>query len=220
MATTSLEREQNRKRQALKRRRDCVERIETQAKTMTQDWPIVWQNEFVEQVRRRQAAAAKACAQVEKTATQMPEGPARDAYVKANYRNTKVSLARERDQFLKRKKKTSLVGIAALTDAYGGYGPDHPDDDRVDSVEGVDWEDPHEVASVLGEDDGTAWAHPSEMVQGSILLGGRGAEGREGFEAAVYLLREMHALPRANLQASEDDNDIGAPQLATPEYSY
>jgi hypothetical protein len=219
MPTTSLEREQNRKRQALKRRRDCVERIETQAKTMTQDWPLVWQREFLGLVRRRQVAAAKACAEVEKTAARIPEGPARDAYVKANYPNTKVSLARERDRFLNRKKKASVAEIAALADPYEGYSPDH-DDDRVDSVEFINWEDPHEVATVIGQDDDTGLADLVGLRQGSIFFGGRGVETKEGFKAAVNLLRAMHALPRANLQASEDDNDIGAPQLATPEYGY
>jgi hypothetical protein len=219
MGTTNLEREQNRKRQALKRQRDRVERIETQAKLMIRKWPLVWQREFLRIVRRRQAASARAYAEVEKTAARMPEGPARDAYLKANHRNTKVSLVRERDYLLKRKKKASVAEIAALTDAYEGYGPDRYDG-RVDSIELIDWEDPQEVARVLGEDDGPALKDLVAIRQTSIFFGGRGVEDRKGFNAAVCLLRAMYGLPKANLPLPEDDNGIGGPELATPDYGY
>jgi hypothetical protein len=219
MGTTSLEREQNRKRQALKRQRDRVGRIETQAKIMIQNWPLVWQREFLPRVRRRQAAAARACDEVEKTVALMPEGAARDAYVKANYHNTKVSLARERDQFLRSKKKASVAEIAALNAAYDGYGPDRYDG-RVDSVELVDWEDLQEVASVLGQDDGIALKDLVDIRKSSIFFGGRAVEDREGFKAAVDLLRAMQALPEANLGESDEDTDIDGPQLATPDYGY
>src|SRR5437870_2550688 len=105
MTTTGLERNQNRKRQALKRQRDRVERIEGQAKSLTGDWPALWRDQFLQRVKRRQAGAAKANTEVEKTAAIMPDGLAREAYVRANYRNTKVSLTREKDEFLKRKKR-------------------------------------------------------------------------------------------------------------------
>jgi hypothetical protein len=149
----------------------------------------------------------------------MPEGAARDAYVKANYRNTKVSLARERDQFLKSKKKASVAEIAALNEAYDGSGPDRYDG-RVDSVELVDWEDLQEIATVLGEDDIIALKDLVDIRQRSIFFGGRGVEDREGFKAAVDLLRAMQALPEANLGQSDEDRDIDGPQLATPDYGY
>src|SRR5437867_1472429 len=111
MATTGMEREQNRKRQLLKRQRDRVERIEMQAATMVRSWPAVWRVELLRQIKKRQAVATNARAEVEKTAARMPEGLARDAYLRANYCNTKVSLPREIKLFLKRKKKISVAEI-------------------------------------------------------------------------------------------------------------
>jgi hypothetical protein len=145
----------------------------------------------------------------------MPEGPARDAYVKQCYRHTKVSLTREKARFLKRKKSATVGEITSLQTAYEGW--QEQDDDRIGSVDDIDWEDLQQVACVLGEDDFIDPGLIADLRQSSILCGGRASNSRVGMNATADLLKVIHALPKANF-STRDDEDIGAPQLATANY--
>src|SRR5262245_18491045 len=97
-------REQARLRQAEKRKRDRAHRIDEQAAAVaTAKLPKAWQAEFLRDVRRETARANKARAEVEKTAEVFSGDTVRAAYLKRNYSNTKVSVSKLFNKFVKQK---------------------------------------------------------------------------------------------------------------------
>lgn len=144
-------------------------------------------------MRSARARTDKALIQVEKSALLLSEGPARDAYLKRNYPNTKVSVARLSREFVRRK--TNLLRIELHRD-------DH-DDDRP-SIDDVDWEDLQEIASLLGDpaDADLAALQPMSRFVLSALLAGIGSgHTLIGFAQAIELFRFLDEMRMRQLDA-------------------
>jgi hypothetical protein len=175
-------REQARERQSWKRGRDRADRIEQQAEDEAAKMPRAWRPEFLQLVSSARERTARALIQVEKSALSLGEGAA-PAYLRRNYQNTKVSVTRLRDGFVRRKIK--LAQLELHRDAE--Y--DDPYDDR---LEVEDWSDLQTVAWLLGdpEDSRLAAVQPvvrffASIVLASVLVGNTPI----GFAQAIEMLR-------------------------------
>ena len=190
MLCSDHKREQDRARQDRQRRRDRADRLDLQAAAEAAKLPLAWRPDFLEFVRVARDKTDKARTQVEQSALLLPEGPARQAYLKRNHPNTKVSIVRLSREFVRRKK--SLAWVDLYQDAE--YADDG--DDRL-YIE-VDWTNLQEVAAVLGDpsDMELVVLQPMMGFVLSIQLAAVGAgHTLVGFAQAIELLRfldEMH----------------------------
>ncbi len=190
------QREQARARQTRKRTRDRADRIEQQAEDEAAKLPRAWRSDFLDFVRNARERADKSLLEVEKSALLLPAGSARDAYVKANYRNTKVSVTRLSKEFVRRK--TNLAWAELYQD------PEDSDlSDRL-GVEDVDWEDLQEVACVLGDpsDQELVVVQPmARFVVGVVLASASVGNTLIGFAQATELFRFLEEMRLRQLDA-------------------
>lgn len=160
------QREQARVRQTRQRQRDRDGRIEQQAEVEAAKLPRAWQPEFLHVVNSARARAEKAAIQVEKSALLLPEGAARDAYLKHNYKNTKVSVTRLFNEFVRRKT------ILAQAKLYRNAEYERDDNDDRPEVEWIDWANLQTIAWLLDDpaDTKLAAVQPVTRFIASILL--------------------------------------------------
>src|SRR3954467_13741131 len=121
MTDAHPEREQARVRQARKRQRDRGDKISEQADAAAETLPFGWRPEFLNFVRKARGRAEAARAQVEKTAVLFGDGPGRQQYLKSNYQNTKVSITRLRNEFIKQKTKIAQAAAITSNELLGDY---------------------------------------------------------------------------------------------------
>jgi hypothetical protein len=185
------QREQARVRQARQRRRARADRLDLQAEAEAAKLPLAWRSEFLDVVRSARSRAEKALIQVEKSALLLSEGATRDAYLKRNHRNTKVSVARLFNEFVRRK--TNLARVELHRDAE--YDRDH--NDHRPEVEDIEWGDLQAIAWILGDpaDSDLAALQPMARFIGSILLASISVGNTLiGFAQAIEMFRFLDAM--------------------------
>jgi hypothetical protein len=149
MKQADPQREQARIRQARKRQRERVDRISDQADAAAETLPLGWRAEFLDLVRKARARADGARVEVEKTAVLFADDSGRQRYLKANYRNTKVSIPRLLNEFI--RQKTKIAHAAAITN--NELLGDYYHDECIDPDE-IDWTDLNELAFIIGDEPG------------------------------------------------------------------
>ena len=193
------QREQARVRQSRKRGRDRADRIEQHAEDEAAKLPRAWQPEFLHFVSSARARAEKALIQVEKSALLLPEGVARDAYLKRNNKTTKVSIPRLYKEFVRRKENLALVEL--YRDAEYEWGND--DDDRP-TIEFFDLGDFQALAWLLGdpEDAKLAAVQPIARFIASVLLASIGMGNTlVGFSQAIEMFQFLDEFRMRQLDA-------------------
>jgi hypothetical protein len=149
MTHADPQREQARIRQARKRQRGRADRISDQADEAAETLPLGWRAEFLDLVRKARARADGARVEVEKTAVLFAGNTGRQQYLKSNYRNTKVSIPRLLNEFV--RQKTKIAHAAAITNNQllgDYYHHEHLDPDD------IDWADLDELAFIIGDELG------------------------------------------------------------------
>jgi hypothetical protein len=145
MTHADPQREQARIRQARKRQRERVDRISDQADAAAETIPLGWRAEFLDLVRKARARADGARGEVEKTAVLFVDR-GRQQYLKSNYRNTKVSIPRLLNEFIRQKTKIAQAAAITNNELVGGCSSD----DYLDPDE-IDWTDLDALAWIIGD---------------------------------------------------------------------
>jgi hypothetical protein len=149
MKQADSQREQARIRQARKRQRERGDRISDQADSAAETLPLGWRAEFLDLVGKARARAQGARLEVEKAAVLFMDDTGRQQYLKSNYRNTKVSIPRLLNEFIKQKTKIARAAAITNNELLGDYCHD----EWVDPDE-IDWTDLDQLAFIIGDELG------------------------------------------------------------------